>query len=45
MPQSPLTVSLDLALTGKVVGATARGVGDVAGAVIPGGKKDDKSGG
>jgi hypothetical protein len=31
-------------VTGKVVGATARGAGDVVGAVIPGGKKDEKSG-
>ena len=33
-----------IGVTGKVVSATAHGVGDVAGAVIPGGKKDDKSG-
>jgi hypothetical protein len=33
-----------IGVTGKVITATAHGVGDVAGAVIPGGKKDDKSG-
>ena len=32
-------------VTAKAVGATARGAGAVAGAVIPGGKKDDRSGG
>ena len=32
-------------LTAKAVGATARGAGHVVGAVIPGGKKDEKSGG
>jgi len=32
-------------VTAKAVGATARGAGAVAGAVIPSGKKDDKSGG
>jgi hypothetical protein len=31
-------------VTGKVIGATAHGVGDVAGAILPGGKKDDKGG-
>jgi hypothetical protein len=31
-------------LTAKAVGATARGAGAVVGAVIPGGKKDDKGG-
>lgn len=31
-------------VTAKAVGATAHGVGAVAGAVIPGGKKDDRSG-
>lgn len=33
-----------IGVTGKVVGATVRGAGDVAGAVIPGGKKDDEHG-
>jgi len=32
-------------VTAKAVGATARGAGAVAGAAIPGGKKDDRSGG
>ena len=32
-------------VTAKAVGMTARGAGAVGGAVIPGGKKDDKSGG
>jgi hypothetical protein len=32
-------------LTAQAVGATARGAGHVVGAVIPGGKKDDKAGG
>jgi len=31
-------------VTAKAVGATAHGAGAVAGAVIPGGKKDDRSG-
>jgi hypothetical protein len=31
-------------VTAKAVGATARGAGAVVGAVIPGGKKDDKGG-
>jgi len=31
-------------LTAKAVGATAKGAGAVVGAVIPGGKKDDKGG-
>ena len=31
-------------LTAKAVGATVRGAGHVVGAVIPGGKKDDKGG-
>ncbi|MDB5463998.1 MAG: hypothetical protein JWP28_2895 [Phenylobacterium sp.] len=34
-----------IGVTAKAAGATARGVGAVVGAVIPGGKKDDKSGG
>jgi hypothetical protein len=33
-----------IGVTAKAVGATARGAGAVVGAVIPGGKKDDKSG-
>jgi len=32
-------------LTAKAVGATAHGAGAAAGAVIPGGRKDDRSGG
>ena len=32
-------------VTAKAVGMTARGAGAVVGAVIPGGKKDDKPGG
>ena len=32
-----------IGVTGKVIGAAAHGVGDVAGAVLPG-TKDDKSG-
>jgi hypothetical protein len=31
-------------LTAKAAGATVRGAGHVVGAVIPGGKKDDKGG-
>jgi hypothetical protein len=31
-------------VTAKAVGATARGAGAVAGAIIPGGKKDDRPG-
>ncbi|MDB5436929.1 MAG: hypothetical protein JWR47_3186 [Phenylobacterium sp.] len=34
-----------IGVTAKAAGATARGAGAVVGAVIPGGKKDDKSGG
>ena len=34
-----------IGVTVKAAGATARGAGAVVGAVIPGGKKDDKSGG
>jgi hypothetical protein len=33
-----------IGVTGKVIGAAAHGVGDVAGAVLPGDKKDDKGG-
>jgi len=31
-------------VSAKAIGAAARGAGDVAGAVIPSGKKDDKAG-
>jgi hypothetical protein len=36
--------SAAVGVTAKAVGATARGAGAVVGAVIPGGKKDDKGG-